>query len=161
MIIGLARLDDRLIHGQVALVWTKEANVSRIIVISDEVAKDTLRSTLLKQAAPPGIKASIVDVAKAVRVFNNPKYANDTVMLLFTTPLDVERVIEAGIPLEVLNIGGVSYKEGKKKLTKAVFLNQEEADSLKRLAKNGVELDVRVLVNDSKEDMIALINKNF
>lgn len=161
MIIGLARLDDRLIHGQVALVWTKEANVSRIIVISDEVAKDSLRSTLLKQAAPPGIKASIVDVAKALRVFNNQKYAKDRVMFLFTTPLDVERVIEAGIPIDVLNIGGVSYKEGKKRLTKAVFLNEEEADSLKRLAKIGVELDVRVLVNDSKEDMIALINKNF
>ena len=60
-----------------------------------------------------------------------------------------------------LNIGGVSYKEGKKRLTKAVFLNQEEADSLKRLAANGVELDVRVFVNDSREDMIALINKHF
>ena len=161
MIIGLARLDDRLIHGQVALVWTKEAKVDRIIVISDEVAKDTLRSTLLKQAAPPGITASIVDISKAVRVFNNPKYANDRVMLLFTTPLDVERVIEAGIPLETLNVGGVSYKEGKKGLTKAVFLSQEEADSLKRLDANGVDLDVRVLVNDSREDIIALINKNF
>lgn len=161
MIIGLARLDDRLIHGQVALVWTKEAKVNRIIVVSDEVAKDNLRSTLLKQAAPPGITASIVDIAKAVRVFNNPKYAMDRVMLLFTTPLDVERVIEAGIPLDVLNIGGVSYKEGKKKLTKAIFLNIEEANSLKRLADSGVVLDVRVLVNDSKENMIALINKNF
>src|SRR5687767_6601128 len=140
MIIGLARLDDRLIHGQVALVWTKEAKVTRIIVISDEVAKDSLRSTLLKQAAPPGVTSSIVDISKAVRVFNNPKYEKDRVMLLFTTPLDVERVIEAGIPLEKLNIGGVSFKKGKKKLTKAVFLNQEEADSLKRLESNGVEL---------------------
>lgn len=161
MIIGLARLDDRLIHGQVALVWTKEANVSRIIVVSDEVAKDQLRSTLLKQAAPPGVSASIVDIEKAVRVFNNPKYARDRVMLLFTTPIDVERVIAAGIPLDALNIGGISYKEGKKKLTKAIFLNQAEANSLKRLAENGVELDVRVVVNDPKEDMIALINKNF
>ena len=121
MIIGLARLDDRLIHGQVALVWTKEANVGRIIVISDEVAKDNLRSTLLKQAAPPGVSASIVDVEKAVRVFNNPKYAKDRVMFLFTNPVDVERVIKAGIPLDSLNIGGVSDKEGKKKLTKAIF----------------------------------------
>ena len=161
MIIGLARLDDRLIHGQVALVWTKEANVSRIIVVSDEVAKDQLRSTLLKQAAPPGISASIVDVEKAVRVFNNPKYAKDRVMLLFTTPIDVERVIAAGIPLSSLNIGGVSFKEGKRKLTKAIFLNQAEADSLKRLATQGVELDVRVVVNDPREDMIALINKHF
>jgi len=44
MKIGLARIDDRLIHGQVATRWTKETNVTRIIVVSDEVAADTVRS---------------------------------------------------------------------------------------------------------------------
>lgn len=52
MVIGLARIDDRLIHGQVATRWTKETNVSRIIVVSDEVAADTVRKTLLTQVAP-------------------------------------------------------------------------------------------------------------
>jgi PTS system, mannose/fructose/sorbose family, IIA component len=45
MVIGLARIDDRLIHGQVATRWTKETNVTRIIVVSDEVAADTVRKT--------------------------------------------------------------------------------------------------------------------
>src|SRR5690625_6259695 len=112
MIIGLARVDDRLIHGQVATVWTKEANISRIIVISDEVAEDKLRATLLKQVAPPGVKASVVDVEKSVRVFNNPKYADDRVMLLFTTPLDSERVIKAGNPINKLIIDGIYYQYG-------------------------------------------------
>ncbi|MFW2168271.1 PTS sugar transporter subunit IIB, partial [Enterobacter cloacae complex sp.6722794] len=74
MIIALARVDDRLIHGQVATRWTKEMRVKRIIVVSDEVAKDTVRSTLLKQVAPPGVTAHVVDVDKCVRVYNNPKY---------------------------------------------------------------------------------------
>lgn len=158
MIIGLARVDDRLIHGQVATVWTKEANISRIIVISDEVAEDKLRTTLLKQVAPPGVKASVVDIEKSVRVFNNPKYADDRVMLLFTTPLDAERVIEAGIPIKKLNIGGISYKEGKVQLNKSNFVNKDEADSLRRLADQGVDLDVRGVVNDSREDMIQLLD---
>lgn len=89
MEIRLARIDDRLIHGQVATVWTKETQVERIIVISDDVAKDEVRKTLLTQVAPPGVKASVVDVQKGIRVYNNPKYATTPVMLLFTNPTDV------------------------------------------------------------------------
>lgn len=70
MEIRLARIDDRLIHGQVATVWTKETQVERIIVISDDVAKDEVRKTLLTQVAPPGVKASVVDVQKGIRVYN-------------------------------------------------------------------------------------------
>ncbi|MDI9742434.1 PTS sugar transporter subunit IIB, partial [Acinetobacter baumannii] len=66
---------DRLIHGQVATRRTKETNVTRIIVVSDEVAADTVRKTLLTQVAPPSVTAHVVDVAKMIRVYNNPKYA--------------------------------------------------------------------------------------
>lgn len=84
MKINLVRIDDRLIHGQVATVWSKEANAQRIIICSDEVAKDQIRKTLLLQVGPPGVKVSVVDVAKAVRVYNNPKYEKDTVFFLYT-----------------------------------------------------------------------------
>lgn len=60
MIITLARVDDRLIHGQVTTVWAKGSNAERIIIVSDEVFEDQIRTTLLKQAAPPGIKVNIV-----------------------------------------------------------------------------------------------------
>src|SRR5690625_4487803 len=132
MIIGLARVDDRLIHGQVATVWTKEANISRIIVISDDVAEDKLRTTLLKQVAPPGVKARVVDIEQSVRVYQNPQYADVRLMLLFTAPLDAERVIEAGIPIKELNIGDISYKEGNVQLTNSHLVHQDEAHSLSR-----------------------------
>ena len=160
MIIGLARVDDRLIHGQVATVWTKESNASRIIVISDDVANDNLRSTLLKQAAPPGVTASVVGIDKAIRVFHNPKYAKDRVMLLFTTPMDVERVVDAGIAIETLNIGGISYKEGNIQLNKSIFVSKEDARSLRRLAERGIKLDSRGVVNDPNQNLIELLKKN-
>ena len=68
MIINLARIDDRLIHGQVTTVWSKEANAGRIIIVSKEVNNDEIRKTLVRQAAPPGIKVNVVDVEKAVKV---------------------------------------------------------------------------------------------
>ncbi|WP_258576891.1 PTS sugar transporter subunit IIB [Candidatus Pantoea persica] len=70
--------------------------MSRIIVVSDEVAKDQVHKTLLTQVAPPGVTAHVVDVDKMVRVWKNPKYGRDRVMLLFTNPTDVLRVVETG-----------------------------------------------------------------
>ena len=49
MDIRLARIDDRLIHGQVATVWAKEAGAKRIIVVSEEVERDEIRKTLVKK----------------------------------------------------------------------------------------------------------------
>lgn len=117
MVIGLARIDDRLIHGQVATRWTKETNVKRIIVVSDEVAADKVRSTLLTQVAPPGVTAHVVDIAKMLRVYNNPKYAGERVMLLFTNPTDVERIVEGGVKIASVNIGGMAFRQGKLRST--------------------------------------------
>jgi mannose/fructose/N-acetylgalactosamine-specific phosphotransferase system component IIB len=69
MNITLARIDDRLIHGQVTTVWSKVANAQRIIICNDEVYNDEVRRTLLRQAAPPGMKVNVVNIEKAVAVF--------------------------------------------------------------------------------------------
>lgn len=152
MIIRLARIDDRLIHGQVTTVWVKEAGANRIIIVSKEVMEDEIRKTLVKQAAPPGIKVNVVDVDKAVRVYNNPKYQNETVFYLFTNPNEVLELVEKGVPIHKINIGGMSYKDGKKKLTKAVFVDEKDIDAFQKLKKAGVELDLRVVISDPKVD---------
>ena len=100
MNIVLARIDDRLIHGQVATVWSKVTGCTRIIVCDDDVAKDTIRATLLKQVAPAGIKSHVVDLEKAVRVYNNPKYENEKCLLLFTNPTSVLYMVEHGVDIK-------------------------------------------------------------
>ncbi|EOT30572.1 mannose/fructose/sorbose PTS transporter subunit IIB [Enterococcus saccharolyticus] len=152
MQIRLARIDDRLIHGQVATVWAKEAGAQRIIVVSKEVADDQIRKTLVKQAAPPGIKANIIDVDKAVRVYNNPKYANETVFYLFTNPSEVLELIQKGVPIQSINIGGMQYKTGKTQVTKAVSVDATDVVAFRKLAELGVELDLRVVATDGKGD---------
>ncbi|MBN7856464.1 PTS mannose transporter subunit IIAB, partial [Providencia rettgeri] len=159
MVIALARIDDRLIHGQVATRWTKETQVKRIIVVSDDVAKDQVRSTLLKQVAPPGVTAHVVDVAKCIRVYNNPKYAGERVMLLFTNPTDVKRIVEEGVDVKSVNIGGMAYHDGKTMVTNAVSINQEDIDAFNYLNDKKIELEVRKVSSDSKVYMMDLINK--
>jgi PTS system mannose-specific IIB component len=159
MKIGLARIDDRLIHGQVATRWTKETNVNRIIVISDEVAADHVRKTLLTQVAPPGVTAHVVDVAKAIRVYDNPKYSGDRVMLLFTNPTDVLRVVEGGVKITSVNIGGMAFRQGKTQVNNAVSVDEKDIEAFKKLNAKGIELEVRKVSSDSRLKMMDLINK--
>lgn len=159
MKIGLARIDDRLIHGQVATRWTKETNVSRIIVVSDEVAADQMRKTLLTQVAPPGVTAHVVDVDKMVRVWNNPKYGQDRVMLLFTNPTDVLRIVEQGVEIKSVNIGGMAYRQGKTQVNNAVSVDAKDIQAFRKLNERGIELEVRKVSNDPKLKMMDLIAK--
>lgn len=159
MKIGLARIDDRLIHGQVATRWTKETNVSRTIVVSDEVAADHVRSTLLKQVAPPGVTAHVVDVEKMIRVYNNPAYGRDRVMLLFTNPTDVVRLVENGVNITSVNIGGMAFRQGKTQITNAVSVDEKDIEAFKKLDARGIELEVRKVSSDSRLKMMELINK--
>ncbi|NIF20189.1 PTS mannose transporter subunit IIAB [Candidatus Pantoea multigeneris] len=159
MKIGLARIDDRLIHGQVATRWTKETNVSRIIVVSDEVANDQVRKTLLTQVAPPGVTAHVVDVDKMVRVWNNPKYGSDRVMLLFTNPTDVLRLVEQGVAIKTVNIGGMAFRQGKTQVNNAVSIDEKDIAAFRQLNDRGIELEVRKVSSDPQLKMMDLITK--
>lgn len=157
--LGLVRIDDRLIHGQVATRWTKETNVSRIIVVSDEVVKDTVRTTLLKQVAPPGVTAHVVGVDKMLRVYHNPDYANDKVMLLFTNPSDVLRLVEGGMEIKSVNIGGMAYRQGKTQITNAVSVDETDIQAFKKLEERHIELEVRKVASDPRVNMMDLLKK--
>lgn len=160
-VIALLRIDDRLIHGQVATRWTKERNVSRIIVVNDGVAADQMRVTMLKQAVPPGVSAHVVSLDKLVRVFNNPQYAGERVMLLFTNPSDILDLVERGLPVETVNIGGMAYREGKTQLDNAVSVDAQDVAAFKALNERGIELEVRKVASDNKINVMNLIADKF
>lgn len=157
MTICLARIDDRLIHGQVVTRWAKEYDINRIIVINDDIAQDIMRKNLLTQVTPPGITAHIINIEKAVRVYNNSKYSKDKVIMLFTNPTDVVRLIENGIPIKVVNIGGMSFTQGKKQINNAISVNKIDIESFKKLNQLGIELEVRKVPSDSPLKLMKLI----
>ena len=159
MKIVLARIDDRLIHGQVATVWSKATNCQRIIVCDDDVANDTIRATLLKQVAPAGIKSHVVGLEKAVRVYNNPKYENDRCLLLFTKPASVLYLVEHGADIKSVNIGGMSFHEGKRQITSAVSVDDADVEAFKKLNEKGIELEIRKVDTDKKTNLMDVLNK--
>lgn len=158
MTISLARIDDRLIHGQVVTRWAKELNINRIIVINNDIVKDTIRKNLLTQVTPPGITAHVIDIQKAIRVYNNPKYANDKVIMLFTNPADIIPIIKNGVPIKSINIGGMSYNKNKKQIHNAISVSTEDIKAFKELDQIGIKLEVRKVPSDSPIKLMMLIS---
>ena len=159
MNITLARIDDRLIHGQVTTVWSKVANAQRIIICNDAVYNDEVRRTLLRQAAPPGMKVNVVNIEKAVAVYHNPQYQNETVFYLFTRPQDALAMVKQGVKITTLNIGGMAWRPGKKQLTKAVSLDNDDIHAFRELDKLGVALDLRVVASDPSINILEKIEE--
>ena len=152
MEIAFCRIDDRLIHGQVATVWSKVTGCNRIMCVSDEVAKDELRKKLLLQVVPPGLKGYVIPVDKAVEAYKNPKYNSFKTLFLFTNPTDVLRAVKGGIPFKSVNLGGKCFKDGDTLISQAVSVNAEDVKAIKELVGMGIEVEMRKLVNDPKVD---------
>ena len=109
----LARIDSRLLHGQVATAWTKAMNPTRIIVVSDGVARDKLRKNLIQQAAPPGVKAHVVPVDHMIKLAKDDQhFGGQRAMLLFENPQDVLRAVDGGVPLKTINVGSMAHSIG-------------------------------------------------
>ncbi|ABJ68549.1 mannose/fructose/sorbose PTS transporter subunit IIA [Pediococcus pentosaceus] len=156
----LARIDTRLLHGQVATAWTKTTKPDRIIVVSDNVAKDELRSSMIKQAAPSGVKAHIVPIDQMIKLAKDDQHFGGTrAMLLFETPQDALRAIEGGVPLKSLNVGSMAHSPGKVQPNKVLAFDQNDIDTYKKLEDMNVELDVRKVPTDSKDNMDAIMKK--
>ena len=155
----LARVDSRLLHGQVATGWTKATNPNRIIVVSDNVAKDKLRKNMIKQAAPTGVHANTVPIAKMIKVDKDPRFGDTRAMLLFETPEDALRAIEGGVGIKELNIGSMAYSEGKVNVNQVLAMNQEDVDTFRKLKQLGIKFIVKKVPSSNAEDMDALLDK--
>ena len=132
------RVDDRLIHGQVALVWSKEFNINRIVVANDAAASNEVQQMTLKMATPSGIKLLIKPVAEAIEVFNNPKAKNVGLFVLTNTIGDALEIVKNCPDIKgvnVANVGRFDNTPNKKSLNHSLLLNDDELACAKELVK--------------------------
>lgn len=155
----LARIDTRLLHGQVATTWTKSTNPDRIIVVSDNVAHDELRKNMIIQAAPPGVKAHVVPIDKMISVAKDPRFGATKALLLYETPQDALKAIQGGVDIKTLNVGSMAHSQGKVAVTKALAFDKDDVKTMREIEKLGVKFDVRKVPADSPENMDAILKK--
>ncbi|MGG0738513.1 mannose/fructose/sorbose PTS transporter subunit IIA [Niallia taxi] len=156
----LARIDSRLLHGQVATAWTKTTQPTRIIVVSDAVAKDDLRKKLIQQAAPPGVKAHVVPINKMIELAKDDQhFGGQRALLLFENPQDTLKAVEGGVPLKTVNVGSMAHSPGKVQPNKVLAFSQEDIHTFAKLKEAGLNFDVRKVPNDSKGNMDDILKK--
>ncbi|WP_152658439.1 mannose/fructose/sorbose PTS transporter subunit IIA [Oceanobacillus sp. CFH 90083] len=156
----LARIDSRLLHGQVATSWTRSTSPTRIIVVSDSVAKDELRKKLIQQAAPSGIKAHTVPIRKMIELAKDDQhFGGQRALLLFENPQDALRAVEGGVPLDTINVGSMSHSTGKVQPNKVLAFDQNDIDTFKKLKEAGVKFDVRKVPGDSGGNMDEILRR--
>lgn len=157
--INLARIDTRLLHGQVATGWTPASKADRIIVASDTVAQDDLRKQLIKQAAPGNVKANVVPIKKLIEVSKDPRFGNTHALILFETPQEALEAIEGGVEIKELNVGSMAHSTGKTMVNNVLSMDKDDVATFEKLRDLGVQFDVRKVPNDSKKDLFELIKK--
>jgi PTS system mannose-specific IIB component len=160
MQITHVRIDSRLLHGQVATNWARSVGCNRIIVVSDSVAHDNMRKTLIVQAAPPGVKANVTTIDQMVKAYKDPRMGNVKALVLFENPEDALRAIQAGVPMEHINVGSLAHSAGKTVITQAIAAGPEDAKAFADIAATGTTFDTKKVPSDKSEDLMALLKKN-
>uniref|UniRef100_UPI0015D5AB66 PTS system mannose/fructose/N-acetylgalactosamine-transporter subunit IIB n=1 Tax=Necropsobacter massiliensis TaxID=1400001 RepID=UPI0015D5AB66 len=151
MNISLLRIDSRLIHGQVVTSWAKAVKCEAIFAVSDEVANDVLRRDLLLQVAPENLKSYVIPVEKAIKVYHNPKYAGKNILWLVTNPTDILRLIDGGVKVDKVNVGGMTYKEGNQQLSQAVTVSRADVVAFNKLLDLGVDLSLQQVASSPRD----------
>ena len=157
MPINVARIDDRLIHGQVITTWVKNFDIEQVIIGNDKVANDTVQQSVLTMAAPPDLKVVVFGVDKFIEVLKKAEIKRRT-MLLFTNSIDVNRLVESGLKLEKLNVGGMRMQEGRRNLSRAVAVTPDEEQAFRSLINNNVTVEIQMVPKDPIVELKTLLN---
>ncbi|OQO83362.1 PTS mannose transporter subunit IIAB [Enterococcus casseliflavus] len=160
MTIVNVRIDSRLIHGQVATMWTNSLKANRILVANDDVANDSIQKMALKMAVPSGVALSVLSVDKASQNIVDGKYDKQKLFIIIKNPTDGLRLVENGVDLKEINFGNMSHKEGNLRITKTVSLNEDDILAIKKLSSLNVNLISKMVPNDSAEKVLDLLKKN-
>lgn len=157
MAIVHARVDERLIHGQVAMVWTNMVGATRIVVVNDEAVRDEMIIAGLKMAKPAGVKLSILSVKRAGEKFAEGAYKEEKVFLITKTIQDMTVLVKAGAPIKGVNVGNVAKREGSKQIKKSVNLTDMDMSDIKAIIDSGVPVTARMMPNESDQSILNFL----
>lgn len=152
------RLDERLIHGQVATYWTRTLGATRIMVVSDEIVKDQIGKDALKAAVPAGMKLSILTAENAAKRLNEGAYSGQRVFLIVKEPDTIMKLLKNGVKVKEVNIGNMGLKEGRKQIKKSVYCTEKELQTILSIEKSGVAVYAQMVPNDDKKKFTSYLN---
>ncbi|VDG20840.1 N-acetylgalactosamine-specific PTS system transporter subunit IIB [Lactobacillus plantarum JDM1] [Lactiplantibacillus mudanjiangensis] len=155
--IVLTRIDNRLVHGQVGVVWTSSAGANLLLVANDETANDQLQQELMAATAETsGVGIRFWTIDKTVSTISKAS-ARQKIFLIVRNPQDARRLVEGGVPIKDLNIGNMHFSQGKTQVTKYTYMDDQDKADLKACADAGVNVYVQEVPEDKKQPLEEVI----
>lgn len=154
------RIDDRLIHGQVATAWSKAVAAERIMVVDNAVVKDTINKEALKLACPQQCKLSILTAQRAAENILAGNYDAEKLFIIVKNPRTLCEMYDFGFRFDKVNVGNMGGQANTRMLAKAVSVNDVDVASFKELLEHGVTITSQMVPADDVLDFGEIIRKN-
>ncbi|MBY4797061.1 PTS sugar transporter subunit IIB [Collinsella sp. AGMB00827] len=151
-----SRIDDRLIHGQVMTAWLHAyGNVTHVLIVDDDVSTDPFMVQMFSLLVPPKISIEILSVADALAKFKAG--LDKPTMLLVKTPATIARLVEGGVEIDTLNIGGMGKTADRTKFFQNISASSEEREILKKLLQEGMHIEIQIVPAQKCVDVSSLL----
>ncbi|WP_096818417.1 PTS galactosamine transporter subunit IIB [Lactococcus fujiensis] len=155
--ILLTRVDNRLIHGQVGVTWTKTLGANLIVVADDETSSNEMMQSLMQVTAKSsGAETRFFTLEKTIKIIDKAA-PRQKIFIVVKTPHSARVLVEGGVPIKELNIGNMHFSDGKRALNKKVYVDDQDVEDFKILIENGVNVYIQDLPGDVKEQVSHLI----
>lgn len=156
MKIQLFRIDDRLIHGQVVLGWANALNSESILLCDDSVYENQWEKELYLSCVPDHLRTQILDVKGTIEFLKDDEDLSKSIILV-NGPKVVEILLENGLEIKYINVGGIHFRDGRKSYLPYLYLDEEEVQSFKRCMEKGVVFECLDVPTGNKVNLKNLL----
>ena len=153
--IRLTRIDNRLIHGQVATQWCGVVGANLLLVANDAVSTYEFRQGLMNMAAPAYAQTRFFSIEKTINIIGRAS-PNQHIAIICETPQDVLKLVEGGVPIKKVNIGNMHMADGKRQVATSVAVNDDDVACFRKLQELGVELEIKRVPDTPAESIEKL-----
>ncbi len=148
--ILLTRIDNRLVHGQVGVIWTSSIGANLLLVANDDVANDPLQQKLMKSTSETsGAQIRFFSIEKTIKIIGKAA-PRQKIFIIVKTPKDAVRLVEGGVPIKEIDVGNMHFSAGKEKVTDKVYVDQNDKDDLMKLVHDSVNIYIQDVPGDKK-----------
>jgi D-glucosaminate-specific PTS system IIB component len=148
MSFRLVRIDDRLIHGQVVAGWLRALGARRIVIVDDATARDDFLREVLTLAAPQGVPVEVLGLADGAARCLELASTPEPVIVLARSPRTIVSLRQAGVPIEVVDLGGMGAGPGRRRLHKTISVGPDDLASLRELEEMGTRVEIQIVADD-------------
>lgn len=151
--ILLVRIDNRLVHGQVGVTWTSSLGANLIVVVDDEAANQPVQQQLMTMTADnAGVGIRFFTIEKTIRIISKASPAQK-IFIVCKTPSVAKSLVDGGVPIKDVNVGNMHFSDGKRALTKKVYVDDKDVADLKYIEAKGVNVFIQDTPGDIKHNI--------